>query len=75
MRRRRVLGGVGEAIERLGGPVKAAALGNTTPTTVYKWARDGYVRLAGAALLWAAALEPNDAEAQIALARRLAGLD
>jgi hypothetical protein len=64
-----------EAVARLGGSVKAAAAGDTTPIMVHKAIADGRVRLGGTLVLWAEALEPFDLKARWALARRLAGLE
>jgi Flp pilus assembly protein TadD len=62
------------AVETLGGPIPTAAAAGTAMPTVYLAMREGRFRLATAVLRIAAALEPDDAERQLALARRLAAL-
>jgi hypothetical protein len=63
-----------DAVRQLGGIVQAAAKGGTTPQSVYKAQKDGFVRQARVALLWAELLEPTDLKARWQLVRRLAGL-
>ena len=67
--RRRGKGGnpVQEAVDAVGGIIKACALAGTTPTTMYAWLKAGHVRLAKPCLLLA--------DASGVSARRLAGLE
>jgi hypothetical protein len=58
---------VRDAVDAVGGIIKACALAGTTPTTMYAWLRAGHVRLAKPCLLLA--------EASGVSARRLAGLE
>jgi hypothetical protein len=65
-RRRSGRNPVEEAIEAVGGVIKACAIAGTTPTTMYAWLRAGRVRLAKPCLLLS--------DASGVSARRLAGL-
>jgi hypothetical protein len=62
---------VGATVTALGGDVKAAAAGNTSPQTVHKYKADGCVYLLKVAVGWADALHPTDDAAWRALVTAL----
>jgi len=62
------------SIQAAGGPTAVWSLLNVSDATLKRWRRAGVVSDARAVLVWAALVHPGAPEAQLRLARRLAGL-
>jgi hypothetical protein len=61
-------------IQAAGGPTAVCAALAVSDATLKRWRRAGVVSDARAVLAWAALVHPDAPEAQLRLARRLAGL-
>jgi len=61
-------------IQAAGGPTAVLEALGVGEATLKRWRREGVVPDARAVLMWAALVHPGDLEAQLRLARRLAGL-
>jgi len=61
-------------IQATGGPTATMRVLGVSEATLKRWRREGTVQDARIVLEWAALVCPGDREAQLRLARRLAGL-
>jgi len=62
------------SIQAAGGPTALARALNISLASLARWRRAGHVSDSRAVLAWAALVHPDAPEAQLRLARRLAGL-
>jgi Flp pilus assembly protein TadD len=73
-RRKLVESAVTAAVQELGGVLQTAVVAKVVPETVYRAMREGRFVSAKAVLRIAIALHPDDPEAQMARATKLAGV-